>query len=678
MLHRASLPRLYIRTYLVQNNPKTKHTLQYNPKDFHGAGKAVISNVKQGRLEEAYKLFVSSPDPAGASVIVPKLTSITMVSEVQAILQKKSYMNARVLSVLALAYLRLGNINNIEQLWKTSTTMEWTETTFSVFVKAACQAHNLSFLNDLTTQWPNLKMNSYQDAQNICIQIMQGFRKLNSIDGAIQAYRSLCKITTPDLSVFRCLLTACRKSGQPEKALFLWKDMNNFSITPDVTVFGSFTDICAEVGDAETALSLFNLVQLGRLTFTVEDYMLSQIIKALRNRLNDAMSVLEYMDQNGYHPHVPVYLLLLSGAATASACKMGENIHQRIIQHNIDQDPTIIGALIHMYGKCGHPQKAYQVFESARRYGNVTIKTWSAMINAFGQNGHGKEALVLFYEMIDAGVLPDGQAFLCAMHACSHGFMVEESLKLYHQLEDFNISPSVMHINSLLDCLSRSGHLQEAEDMVNKYANPNYISYMSILSGCRWYSDLERAERMFNKLTAIVPDDAATHVLMANIYNEAGKHDKADQVWSIMHHKGIKKIPGESYIEIDGKVHKFMASDKHHPMISQIHNKLDQLFTEMKQLGFHHDEGCMKHDIETDEAKVNHLCRHSEKLALGLGLILTPDGTSLSITKNLRMCRDCHNATMLISKLTSRQIKVRDANRFHTFEHGKCDCNNKW
>ena len=64
-----------------------------------------------------------------------------------------------------------------------------------------------------------------------------------------------------------------------------------------------------------------------------------------------------------------------------------------------------------------------------------------------------------------------------------------------------------------------------------------------------------------------------------------------------------------------------------------------------------------------------------EKLVIGFGLISTPPGTPLLITKNLRVCPDCHNVTKFISKIRNREITVRDSNRFHHFKNGKCSCN---
>lgn len=59
-------------------------------------------------------------------------------------------------------------------------------------------------------------------------------------------------------------------------------------------------------------------------------------------------------------------------------------------------------------------------------------------------------------------------------------------------------------------------------------------------------------------------------------------------------------------------------------------------------------------------------------------MINTKPGTPIRITKNLRVCGDCHIAAKLISRITKREIIVRDTNRFHHFQNGVCSCGDYW
>ncbi|CAN1141490.1 Pentatricopeptide repeat-containing protein OGR1, mitochondrial [Linum perenne] len=69
---------------------------------------------------------------------------------------------------------------------------------------------------------------------------------------------------------------------------------------------------------------------------------------------------------------------------------------------------------------------------------------------------------------------------------------------------------------------------------------------------------------------------------------------------------------------------------------------------------------------------------HSEKLAMAFGLLRTKPGETLLVWKNLRVCKDCHEVSKLISKVYEREIIVRDRYRFHHFKMGECSCKDYW
>lgn len=84
-------------------------------------------------------------------------------------------------------------------------------------------------------------------------------------------------------------------------------------------------------------------------------------------------------------------------------------------------------------------------------------------------------------------------------------------------------------------------------------------------------------------------------------------------------------------------------------------------------------------DIEIEQKdKVEMLNGHSERLAIAYGLLKATKGTLIRITKNLRVCDDCHTFSKFVSKYFEREIIVRDANRFHHFDCGVCSCGDFW
>ncbi|KAF7146978.1 hypothetical protein RHSIM_Rhsim03G0204800 [Rhododendron simsii] len=141
--------------------------------------------------------------------------------------------------------------------------------------------------------------------------------------------------------------------------------------------------------------------------------------------------------------------------------------------------------------------------------------------------------------------------------------------------------------------------------------------------------------------------------------------------------KNLGKEAGSSWIEIENTVHKFHVGDTSHPQVEEIYKELDQLVTEIKEVGYVPDTSSVLQDVE-DEQKEEFLLQHSEKIAVTFGLINTSKPKRITVFKNLRVCGDCHNAMKYISMVKEREIVLRDSNRFHHFKNGICSCNDYW
>ena len=135
------------------------------------------------------------------------------------------------------------------------------------------------------------------------------------------------------------------------------------------------------------------------------------------------------------------------------------------------------------------------------------------------------------------------------------------------------------------------------------------------------------------------------------------------------------KKPAKAFIEIDNQVHSFIVADKSHPQSDQIYAKLKDLTEKIKSKGYSPSLGSVP-DWSSDRDKEVSLCRHSEKLAIAFGLISTAKGATIRLSKNLRVCADCHSAAKVISKVEMREIIITDAYQIHRFKDGTCSCQN--
>ncbi|KAK9266134.1 hypothetical protein L1049_001744 [Liquidambar formosana] len=112
-------------------------------------------------------------------------------------------------------------------------------------------------------------------------------------------------------------------------------------------------------------------------------------------------------------------------------------------------------------------------------------------------------------------------------------------------------------------------------------------------------------------------------------------------------------------------------------LLADIYAAAKMLDEEMKEKGYVPETKAVLYDLDVKE-KERIVLGHSEKLAVAFRLINTNNGETIRITKNLRLCEDCHSVIKFISKFANREILVRDVNRIHHFQDGVCSCGDYW
>ncbi|CAN8268232.1 unnamed protein product [Cochlearia groenlandica] len=393
----------------------------------------------------------------------------------------------------------------------------------------------------------------------------------------------------------------------------------------------------------------------------------------------EAVELYSRMEANGIEPDAVSITSVLPACGDTSALSLGKKIHGYIDKKKLTPNMLLENALIDMYGKCGCLDRARDVFENMKCR---DVVSWTAMISAYGVSGRGHDAVALFTKMQDSGLVPDSIAFVTMLAACSHAGLLEEGQRYFELMTGhYKITPRLEHFACMVDILGRAGKVKEAYRFIQEMPiEPNERVWGALLGACRVHSDTYIGLLAADKLFKLAPEQSGYYVLLSNIYAKAGRWEEVTNIRHIMKGKGIQKNPGASSVEVNGEIHTFLVGDRTHPRSDEIYRELGVLVRKMKELGYVPDSESALHDVE-DEDKETHLAVHSEKLAIVFALLNTEeekDDNAIRITKNLRICGDCHVAAKLISKITCREIIIRDTNRFHVFRFGVCSCGDYW
>lgn len=502
--------------------------------------------------------------------------------------------------------------------------------------------------------------------------LIRGYAWNGPYEAAISLYHQMLEYgLAPDNFTFPFVLKACSALSAIEEGRNIHEHAIRTGWETDVFVGAALIDMYAKCGCVRSAREVFDKIE-------ERDAVLWNSMLAAYSQNghpDESLALCSEMALAGLRPTEATLVTVISASADIAALPQGKELHGFSWKHGFESNDKVKTALVDMYAKCGSVKVARNLFEQLKE---KRVVSWNAIITGYAMHGHANEALDLFEEMKEKS-LPDHITFVGVLAACSHGGLLDEGWIFFESMvRDYHIVPTIQHYTCMVDLLGHCGRLDEAYNLIMQMrAMPDSGVWGALLNSCKIHGNVELGEVALEKLIELDPDDSGNYVILSNIYAQAGKWEGVARLRKLMIDRGIKKGTAYSWIEVKNKVYAFLSGDTSHPDSDAIYTELKRLEGRMKEAGYVPDTGSVFHDVEDDE-KTNMVCSHSERLAIAFGLISTPPRTRLLITKNLRVCEDCHVAIKFISKITEREITVRDVNRYHHFEDGICSCGDYW
>lgn len=509
--------------------------------------------------------------------------------------------------------------------------------------------------------WNAYISNAVQDGR--CLDAVSAFKQFLCVDGE------------PNGITFCVFLNACADM----KSLELGRQLHGFIVRSryreDVSVANGLIDFYGKCGDVISSEMVFSRIGRGRRNVVSWCSMLAALVQ---NHEEERACMVFLQARKDVEPTDFMISSVLSACAELGGLELGRSLHALAVKACVQENIFVGSALVDLYGKCGSIENAEQVFSEMPERNLVT---WNAMIGGYTHLGDVDMALSMFEEMTlgSCGIAPSYVTLISVLSACSRAGAVEKGLQIFESMRgSYGIEPGAEHYACVVDLLGRSGLVDRAYEFIKRMPIlPTISVWGALLGACRMHRKTKLGKIAAEKLFELDPDDSGNHVVFSNMLASAGRWEEATIVRKEMRDVGIKKNVGYSWVAVKNRVHVFQAKDSSHEKNSEIQAMLAKLRGEMKKAGYVPDTNLSLFDLEEEE-KASEVWFHSEKIALAFGLIALPHGVPIRITKNLRICGDCHSAIKFISRIVGREIIVRDNNRFHRFKDGGCSCKDYW
>ncbi|QCD83684.1 pentatricopeptide repeat-containing protein At3g24000, mitochondrial-like [Vigna unguiculata] len=486
--------------------------------------------------------------------------------------------------------------------------------------------------------------------------------------------------------------------------------MLRYPTLPNHRILASLFESCATVSALSFALSLHSLafkLALARNPFTASSLLslyskfrmpfsarkvfddiphpdnvcFSALVIALaqNSRSLDALSVFSDMARRGFASTIHSVSGGLRAAGQLASLEQCKMMHAHVIVAGFDTSVVVGSALVNGYGKAGVVSDARRVFEDS--LSDMNIVAWNALMAAYAQQGDYKSAFELFESMEGCRLVPDGYSFLAILTAlCNAGMFRQIDQWFTRMIVNYGLEPSLEHCTCLVGAIARTGEFDRAERVVlNMPFEPDAAVWRALLSACSYLGEADRAWYMAKRVLELEPHDPFAYIVASNVLSSVGRWDDVAELRKMIKDRRAKKVIGRSWIEVQGEVHVFVAADWKHKRSKEIYQKLQELMGDIEKLGYVPVLDEVLHNVEEEKRK-EALWYHSEKLAVAFGVLCGSalPGKPLRIVKNLRICKDCHEAFKYMTRVLEREIIVRDVNRYHRFVNGNCTCRDTW
>lgn len=405
-----------------------------------------------------------------------------------------------------------------------------------------------------------VKCGSFGDA----LKVFDGMRKRDVVSwntliagfvnaGLVEKARELFDVM-PDRNIgsWNCLIDGYAKCGLIESARDLFERMPGKDGITWNTMIKGYTDGAR----MEEAYELFWKMPCELKDSITFDAMIDGYSRVVRFR--EVLQLFNEMLALEIKPSKFTLVSTLSACSQLSALEQGEWIHSYVDGFGVQPDAVLGTALQDMYAKSGDIERALDVFSEIDE---KDVTSWNSIISNLGIHGRGKEALKLFFRLLESPTKPDDITFLSVLSACRHSGLVEEGQKCFKIMSSvYGVEPKGEHLGCMIDLLCRKGLLDEAKELIEANSGMEFTVAMwgALLEASSKFGNIKMGEYAAKHLLELNPNDARCYLSMSNLYSRGQKWEDSLEMRKQMISNGVKKlVPGCSLVEVDGVRHEF-------------------------------------------------------------------------------------------------------------------------
>lgn len=203
---------------------------------------------------------------------------------------------------------------------------------------------------------------------------------------------------------------------------------------------------------------------------------------ARQNKLEDALTILDYLEQRGIPVNATTFSALLAACVRRKSLIHGKQVHVHIRINGLENNEFLGTKLVHMYTACGSIKDAQKVFDEST---SSNVYSWNALLRGTVISGKRKyqDVLSTFTEMRELGVDLNVYSFSNVFKSFAGASALRQGLKTHALAIKNGLFNSVFLKTSLVDMYFKCGKIGLARRVFDEIEERDIVVWGAMIAG---------------------------------------------------------------------------------------------------------------------------------------------------------------------------------------------------
>lgn len=279
----------------------------------------------------------------------------------------------------------------------------------------------------------------------------------------------------PNNITFISILSACASLSDLAEGKWIHGCILESRFELDVVLGTALVNMYGKCGSPEESQRVFDKM-LERDTIAWNAMI---AVRAEHQHSKEALQLFNQMQRGGERPDKVTFVNSLVACSSLGILTEGRRIHTQLLGMRFQIDVVLGNTLLNMYGKCGNLEHAVEVFEKMLER---TVVSWTVMIALFAQNGLTEESLQLFHKMQEEGIMPNKVTYVSLLDTCANQAVLVEGRKMHLHILDNGFDLDVAVRNAMVSMYGKCGSLEDAWRTFDNMPEQDIISWNAMIS----------------------------------------------------------------------------------------------------------------------------------------------------------------------------------------------------